>query len=120
MIIECCCDENSSCVYHILSYLNSYQWDQYFNGYNNNKVLPSTFPLTLDQKTSIYSAFEQYSNVSPIFNKSSHQIVYRPQHNMQVIHPNLCCKCAHCLTENINIVRKIVQLHTSRNLPLLL
>jgi hypothetical protein len=119
-MVECSCDESTSCIYHILIYLDSDRWSEYFNGLRNDKVSAGAYPLSHDQRTAVISALDQYTRMSYMFIKLSYQTIYRPQHNRSAIHPNVSCKCYYCLGDNINRIKHIIQLQQCCKFPILL
>jgi len=117
---ECSCDEGSCCIRHILKYLYDCRWNEYFNGIKNEKVTPGAYPLTDMQQSTIINAFNEYTKMSKYFDILSYQITYRPQHNRSAIQPHESCKCYYCISYNITIIKKIIQLQEDCNFPILL
>lgn len=115
----CCCDESTSCIYHILKFLDTDRWDEYFNGKKNSKVSPGAIPLSFDQRNSVIWAFSEYKNMCCKFEQLSHDITYRPQHNRDAIHPAVSCKCYYCLGNNLGTIKQVIQLMQCKKFPIL-
>jgi hypothetical protein len=98
---QCCCNQDDVCIYHVIIYLfQKENWLINFNGTKDCKVKKGAYPLKASDRKCIVKKYAEYRK-RPRFREICRNTPYGALHCRSDQDPNTCCKCQHCIDDNL-------------------